>query len=153
MEIILASQSPRRKQILESEGYDITVCPSDFDERSVKIDDLKELVLELAKQKALIVAKDYPNSIILAADTMVYFQGKEIGQIEDPAEAKDVLRSLMGKTHEVFTGVCVMKNKTILQDLVISKVTLKTVSDDILNSYVDSGLYKGKAGAYNIDDP
>ncbi|MBD3309831.1 adenine phosphoribosyltransferase [Candidatus Woesearchaeota archaeon] len=155
MKLVLASKSTRRKQILEDNGYEVEVDISDVDERSVKIDDVKELVMHLAELKAKKVAKRNPDSVVLAADTMVYFEGKEIGQQETDKDAEDVMRKLMGQTHEVWSGICVMNTKTgkVLKAHEVSLVTLKQISDEALHEYIISGQYKGKAGAYNITDP
>ena len=155
MKIILASKSARRKKILEEKGYEIEVDASGFDEKSVKKDDVKELVREIARQKAELVAERHPDSIIVAADTLVYFEGKELGQQETDEQAKETMQRLMGKTHEVVSGLCVINSATnkMLHDIDVSYVTLKRVSDEKLDEYIKSGLYKGKAGAYNIDDP
>ena len=155
MKIILASKSPRRKEILEDNGYDIEVDVSNVDEESARKDDIRELVMHLARLKAETVAKRHNNSVVVAADSLVFFEGQEIGQPKNDEEAERILRMLMGRTHEVYTGVCVINPSTgeILQDLEISRVTLKKVSDDVLMNYVKAGHYKGKAGAYNINDP
>jgi len=155
MKIILASKSPRRKEILEKKGFEVEVDVSNVDEESVKRDDVKQLVMDLARMKAETVAKRKPDSVVVAADTLVYFNGEEIGQQKDDKQAEMTLRMLAGKTHEVYSGLCVINTKTgeILQDLEISKVKLKKVSDEILMNYIKSGQYKGKAGAYNIADP
>jgi len=155
MKLILASKSPRRKKILEENGFEIEIDVSNADEKSIKNDNIKELVVEIAKLKAETVAKRHKNAIIIAADTLVYFDGKEIGQQESDEEAEKTLRRLLGKTHEVCTGICIINTSTnkVLQSFDIAKITLKKVSDEILMDYIKSGLYKGKAGAYNIDDP
>ncbi len=150
--IILASKSPRRKEIL-SQYYDVTVDASYIDEEAVKKNDISELVVELARLKAEKVASRHLDSVIVAADTLVYFKGKEMGQAKDDLDAEKMLRKLMGNTHEVYSGVCVISNCLMLQDYDVSKVTLKNVPENILKEYISSGLYKGKAGAYNINDP
>jgi septum formation protein len=150
MKLVLASQSPRRKSLLEELGHDVVVDVSDFDEKSVVISDVKDLVVELALKKAEVVAPRHPCSIIVAADTLVCFEGKEIGQQETDSDAREVIKKLMGKTHEVFTGVCIIcADGKVLQDYDKSEVTLKNVLDE----YIKSGKYKGKAGAYCITDP
>lgn len=155
MKIVLASKSPRRKAVLEKHGYDIVVDVSNVDEDSIKINDVKELTLELAKLKAEAVAKRHKDAIIIAADTLVVFEGEQIGQQKTDGEAERLLRRLLGKTNEVVSGVCVINtaNGKILQDSDTSKVTIKNVSDKTLREYIKSGQYKGKAGAYNIADP
>lgn len=155
MKLILASKSPRRKKILEDNGFEIEIDVSNADEKSVKKDNVNELVVEIAKLKAETVAKRHKNSIIIAADTLVYFKGEEIGQQQTDEEAERTIRKLMGETHDVYTGIYIIDtaNNKMVQDLEHSRITLKKISDDILDKYIKSGLYKGKAGAYNIDDP
>jgi septum formation protein len=150
--IILASKSPRRKEIL-SQHYDITVDVSGIDEEAVKRDKIEDLVEELARLKAKRVASRHSGSVIVAADTLVYFNKEEIGQAKDDADAERMLKKLLGKTHEVYSGICVIFDNLMLLDHEISKVTLKNVPDNVLKEYISSGLYKGKAGAYNINDP
>lgn len=155
MKIVLASKSPGRKLLLEKAGFDVLVDVSNVDEDSVKRSNVKELVMQLARMKAEVVAERHKDEIVVAADTLVYFDGKEIGQQHSDEDAEKILRLLMGKTHEVYTGFCVIntKKKKILQDVVITEVTLKKVSDKVLSEYIKSGQYKRKAGAYNIADP
>jgi len=155
MKIILASKSPRRKEILEKHGYDVIVDVSGVDEKSVNGDNVKHLVMKLAKLKAEAVKERHKGNIIVAADTLVYFDGEEIGQQKNDEEAERAMRKLIGETHEVYSGVCVINtsNSKIIQDYEISKVKLKKVSDETLREYIESGQYKGKAGAYNIADP
>lgn len=155
MKIILASKSPRRKQILEEHGYEVVVDISKMDEKSVHKENIEELVMEIAKRKADIVAKRHPDSIIVAADTLVYFEGQELGQQETDSQAEETMKRLLGKTHKVISGLYVINtaNNKIVQDIDISYVTLRNVSKEELKEYIESGLYKGKAGAYNIDDP
>jgi len=155
MNIILASQSPRRKRLLEEAGLKIIMDPSHADERSIKDKDLRKLVLRISELKAKTVAKRHKDSIIVAADTMVYFDNKEMGQPKNKNDARKMLKELRGKTHEVGTGITVINTKTgkMLQDVDVSKVILKNVSDERIEKYLDTGLYAGKAGAYNIRDP
>lgn len=155
MEIVLASKSPRRKKLLEEKGYKVIVDISNANEGSAESSDIRNMVMEIAKLKAETVAARHKNSIIVAADTLVYFNGKEIGQRNNDKEAEKTLRMLMGKTHEVYSGICVMSTKDhhVLLDSEISMVTLKKVSDETLRKYIKSGQYRGKAGAYNISDP
>jgi len=154
MKIILASNSKRREKVLKEHGFDIVIDPSNFDESKIKIGNIKDLTMELAKQKALTVAKRHNNEIIVAADTLVYFNGKEIGQQHSDEDARNTLKLLRGKNHEVFTGLCVINTKTgkMLQDSDTALIKLKDISDDELERYISSGVYKSKAGAYSIDD-
>lgn len=155
MKLILASKSPRRKALLEEAGFEVVVDVSHINEDSVKRENTKELVMTLAKAKAEVVAKRHKDSIVVGADTLVFFKGKEIGQQQNDKDAEKTLRLLIGKTHEVYTGVCIINTKTgkILQDCFMTKITLNRVSDKVLMNYIKSGQYKNKAGAYNVADP
>jgi septum formation protein len=155
MNIVLASRSRQRKKILEDNGFNFKVDVSNFDENSVQIDDIKKLTLELAKKKGETVAKRNPDSIIISADTLVCFEGMQIGQQKNEKEARTTIKRLLGKTHEVFSGLYVINttNGKKIQDSEISYVTLKNIPDEVLEDYIESGQYKGKAGAYNISDP
>ena len=158
LQLVLASQSPRRQNVLKDNGYDFIVDVSNADEESVRPANIKDKVLQTAKLKAETVAKRHDNSIIIGADTLVYFEGKEIGQQKDKKKAAETLKSLMGKTHEVYTGMYIIlkKDKKIIktmQDFDVTKVNLKNVSDIKLNEYIQADGYKGKAGAYHIGDP
>jgi septum formation protein len=159
MKLILASKSPRRKKVLEENGYEVIVDVSNADEDSVKSTslNLRDKVIRIATLKAGTVAKKHKDGIILAADTMVYFEGHEIGQQDTKDSAFKTLKKLLGKTHEVYTGICILviKNNNvmqIIQDSELSKVKLKKISDEAIRKYVDAGHYAGKAGAYNVDD-
>ncbi len=155
MKLILASKSPRRKDIMEKNGFEITIDPSLIDEDASDISDPTERVKEIARRKAVEVAVRHSDSIIVAADTFVWFEGREIGQQETDEDAYSTMKRLLGKTHEVYTGICIINTGTglILQDTDCSEVTLKDVSEDVLRQYITSGKYKGKAGAYCITDP
>jgi len=154
MKIVLASQSARRKALLEEAGLQVIVDPSNADERSIKDTDLKKLVLKISELKAKTVAKRHKDSIIIAADTMVFFNNKEMGQPKDRDDAREMIKALNGKTHEVGTGITIINTATgkILQDLELSKVTLNNMSDAKIWEYLDTDQYIGKAGAYNIRD-
>ena len=157
LQLVLASQSPRRQKVLKDNGYDFIVDVSHADEESIRPGNIKDKVLQTAKLKAETVAKRHDDSIIIGADTLVYFEGEEIGQQKDREKAKKILKKLLGKTHEVYTGLCIIvkehgKIKKMIQDTVITKVTLKDVNENTLNGYIDTEQYKGKAGAYSLDD-
>ena len=154
MKIVLASKSLRRIEILTKFGYDFITDVSNADESLIKKEDVRELVMELAKLKAETVAKRHSDSVIIAADTLVSFEGKQIGQPKDKDDARRIIKELLGKTHEVFTGVCVINtsNNKVMQDYDVSKVTLRNVSDEVLEEYLTTGVYAGKAGAYDIGD-
>lgn len=116
MKIVLASQSPRRKQLLEEEGIECIIHPSktlEVFEPSVSIDEALETV---AYQKAVDVADLYPEYVTLAADTIVLFNGQRLGKPKDAKQAYSYLQALSGNSHEVKTGVCFIKGQNIHTD-------------------------------------
>ena len=155
MKIILASKSPRRKKLLQDAGYEIEIDVSGFDEELVEETEPHKLVMAIAKGKALTVAMNHKNSIVIAADTMVSKNGELIGQQQNDKAAELTMRKLLGTSHEVYTGICVINTGTgkILQDSEMSVVHIKNVAESDLKAYISSDQYKGKAGAYNIADP
>ena len=107
MDLILASGSPRRKELLSLYTTDFTICVSDFDESTVTADTPAQLVEKLARGKCLAVAKDHPGAVVLGCDTVVDVGGEVFGKPHSTEDAKRMLRALSGATHEVHTGVCV----------------------------------------------
>lgn len=151
--IILASGSPRRKEILELLGLEFEVVESGYDEDLIKTDDPVELVEELALQKALAVSKQYPDAIIIGGDTTVTFGTGWIAKAETSLEAKEMFGQLLGKTHRVVTGVAVV-NSLLGQELVGSEsgyVTFREGSLGELEKYVENEKnWRGFAGAYAL---
>ena len=144
--IILASASPRRKEILELADLKFDVMPSDAQEITTKTAP-NEVVMELASIKAKdIYKKSEKQSMVVGADTVVAYQG----QILDEADAKRMLTMLSGQTHEVYTGVCVIedgKTKTFYEE---TKVTFYEISDEQIDRYIKTGEPMDKAGSYGI---
>ena len=105
--LILASGSPRRKELLSLYTTDFTICVSDFDESGVTAPTPAQLVEKLARGKCLAVAKDHPGAVVLGCDTVVDVGGEVFGKPHSVEDAKRMLRALSGATHEVHTGVCV----------------------------------------------
>ena len=155
MRLILASKSPRRKIILNNMGFEFEIEPSNADESQIKEQSPEKLVMALAELKAGTVAEKHDNAVILGADTIVYHEGKIIGKAKSEDEAMALLKSLAGKEHSVYTGICAINKKTGQKktDFVKSIVKLRDVGKEEMERYVHEGFYKGKAGAYNIDDP
>lgn len=150
MEIILASQSPRRKEIMEGAGFSVRIIPSDVEETVDKSLSPGELVKSLAGQKARAVAAAYPDRIVLGADTMVVEGGELLGKPKDEADARDMLRRLSGRCHEVYTGFCLIKSGKAVSDYDCTKVFFKELSDAEIEAYIRSGEPMDKAGAYGI---
>ena len=154
MELILASNSPRRKEILESGGYKFTITCSDFDEKSLEIDP-KELAQTFAFGKAKSVyekLKNRKDALVLGADTVVYINDTILGKPKDELDAKNMLKTLSGKTHCVVTGYCLISSDNIEIGNAVTFVTFNQLSDLLIEEYIKSGLYKGKAGSYGIQD-
>ena len=106
--IVLASQSPRRKELLTSLGYEFIICPSLKEEKFDLSKDLDSALIEVAIQKGKDVLKKYPNDCIVSADTIVVYQNKILGKPSSKEEAISCLKQLSGHTHEVKTGMCVL---------------------------------------------
>ena len=148
--IILASASPRRKEILELADLKFDVMPSDAQEITTKTAP-NEVVMELASIKAKdIYKKSEKQSMIVGADTVVAYQGQILGKPTDEADAKRMLTMLSGQTHEVYTGVCVIEDgeaKTFYEE---TKVTFYEISEDEIERYIETGEPMDKAGSYGI---
>ena len=148
--LILASASPRRKELLEKLGLDFEIRVPDTDETS-DISSPEELVRFLSRKKAECVAKDCPDSIIIAADTVVYLEGEGImGKPKDEKDALRMISALSGRVNEVYTGVTVTDRTGTETFSVKTLVSFKKLSEDEIREYVSSGEYADKAGAYAI---
>lgn len=155
--IILASQSPRRKELLSSVGLEFEVIVSDADESVVSKEHIpvNVYVQELALIKAAAVAKQLlkdKNAVIISADTIVTHDGCVLGKPKDEEDAFKMLKSLSGKTHEVYTGYCVMRIKDgyTVCNSVKTSVTFKNIDDDKIRRYIRTSEPMDKAGAYGI---
>lgn len=148
MEIILASNSPRRKEILESLGYKFRIAPSDIDENINLTGEL--LVCELAKRKALSIYEYNKDSIVIGSDTIVYFNNKVYNKPKSEEECYFMLKSLSGKTHEVITGVYIASSKECISFYDKAYVTFKELTDEEIYSYIKTKEPFDKAGGYAI---
>ncbi len=151
-DLILASQSPRRKYLLEQAGLTFRVIPSRIDESKQPLSAPGDYVQSLAIAKAEDVARSNPDSWVLGADTIVAVDGRVLGKPKSAQEARIMLRRLSGKTHQVFTGFCVCQQHTARQvaDTVRTEVTFKTLTDQEIDWYINTGEPFDKAGAYAI---
>jgi septum formation protein len=152
--IILASASPRRSELLRSMGVAFGVIPSKADEVHDEQLGAAELCEINARRKAGEVARRFPESIVLGADTLVTLAPRIYGKPRDLSMAKDFLRELSGRTHEVITGVCLMQvssaRETVFHD--VTQVTFKTLSEETIAKYVSQVAVLDKAGAYAIQE-
>jgi septum formation protein len=154
--LILASASPRRKELLSKICSDFEVCSADTDERLPAGISPCDGVKLLARRKASEVYSRFAlfgeDVVVLGADTVVAYGGKILGKPKDEAEAKETLRSLSGKTHEVFTGICVIWQGGSRAESDRSLVTFRPLTEETIERYVASGSPMDKAGAYGIQD-
>jgi len=164
MQIVLASSSSRRKELLLCLLADFRIIPAEIDEeRFMKLARTpKELVINLAKMKARKAVKigggDKKDMVVIAADTVVVLEkGKKWEIISKPLgkkNAREILRELRGEIHKVLTGLCVLQNRTgqVMIDCVASKVRFKNFSDKVMEDYITTGKPFNKAGAYGIQE-
>ncbi len=153
MKIILASESPRRKKLLEQLGLGFDVIPSNSDEESIRENEPSTLVKKLAATKASSVAGMVGKGhLVIAADTEVVFGGKTIGKPKDREDAKAMLRMLSGKKHDVYTGVCTINTSTgrVMQGVEASVVNFRSLTDEEIEMYASMDITLGCAGAYAV---
>lgn len=150
--VILASSSPRRKEILADMGVKYEVIPANIDESEIKSRFPFLLVEKLAKTKAEHIACEHRSDTVIAADTIVVLDGKVYGKPHDRARAFEMIKSLNGRTHIVYTGVCVTCKGQKKVFCVKSLVTFKRLTDEQIYAYIDDCKPFDKAGAYGIQD-
>jgi septum formation protein len=148
--LVLASASPRRRQILESLGLSFRVAPAEVDETPRPGEPAPELVVRLAREKAarIAAAEELP---VLGADTEVVLDGRVLGKPRSPGDARDMLGLLQGRTHEVLTGVCLIAGGRAWTGLSRTAVTFSSLSPEEIAAYVATGEPTGKAGSYHIE--
>ena len=154
--LILASQSPRRRMLLEQAGYDFEVItPRDSAECGVcSRETPPELVCRLAYQKARDVARRVERGLVLGCDTVAECCGQILGKPIDRSHARGMLRLLRGRTHRVFSGLCVWSRPDDLTwgDVDVTELVMDKISDEQLEQYLDSEAWQGKAGAFGYQD-
>lgn len=152
--LILASASPRRRELLIQAGYTFTVRTADVAEVSRPGEDAIRFTTRLAREKAEAVAATLPASdpaaLVLGADTVVVVDGEILGKPRDASDAVRMLRLLSGRTHQVVTGVCVMAGERQQSAAEVTHVCFRALSDEEIEEYVASGEPLDKAGAYAI---
>ncbi len=154
--LILASSSPRRQQLLTEAGYRFQVVPSDFDEDSLGMGfSPGDLAERLAEMKADSVSLKHPEDVVLAADTVVAYLDTVMGKPRNEADAGRMLRTLSGTAHSVITGVAVFHRAASLfrHARAMSAVHMRTLTQEEIARYVASRNWEGKAGGYGIQDP
>lgn len=149
--IVLASGSPRRKEILTRLGYDFTVHPSDCAEDDIN-GEVACIVKTLAERKGFSVAPHEKDALIISCDTLVALDGVALGKPKDQKDAKRMLKALSGKTHEVLSGICLIDTASgrHISDTVHTRVVFRDLSDAEIDRYVATGEPMDKAGSYAI---
>ncbi|MCW5874984.1 MAG: septum formation protein Maf [Anaerolineales bacterium] len=153
--VVLASTSPRRKELLGLFGFPFEVLPADINEDVLPGEPPAEYVRRLALGKAQVAAARLTQpAIVIAADTTVVHEGVIIGKPVDAADAERILRSLRGRSHQVFSGLCLLNTATGEQvvELAESQVPMRHYSDSEMSAYIASGEPLDKAGAYGIQN-
>lgn len=152
--LILASQSPRRGQLLREAGFSFRQTPPPYDDTGDSLPHLSpaDETIELACRKARSVAGSFKEGLILGADTLVFCDGKRLGKPRDRAEAQHMLEQLMGRRHQVYTGICLIDAATGRSHSAWrrAEVLIHPVDAGILTDYLDRGYWAGKAGGYNL---
>jgi septum formation protein len=152
-QLILASNSPRRRQLLSLAGWQFSVSAANVDETEYPNESPSDYVLRLAETKARAI-QAAPDQIILAADTTVVDGMDLLGKPKDNAEATAMLTRLRGHTHQVYTGIALLRlSDRLLKDLCVTDVPMRDYSDEEIEAYVATGDPLDKAGAYAIQHP
>lgn len=148
--LILASASPRRRELLSDLGWSFVVQPPSVDEEIAEGELPGEAVERLARLKALAVAKGSPETPVIAADTVVVVEGTILGKPRDRDDGLAMIRLLAGRSHEVFSGVALAWRGELLSASERTEVTFRPLSESEVRAYVDRGEGDDKAGSYAI---
>jgi septum formation protein len=156
LKLILASRSPRRRQLLEEAGYSFEVCPPSESAESPPLDGESplQLVARLARQKAADVVGIIQSGLVLGCDTVVECDGRILGKPDDLPHARRMLQMLSGREHRVHTGVCLWKvpNGKPLVQTATTVLRMDRLGGEQLEEYLAGGEWSGKAGAFGYQD-
>ena len=150
--LILASGSPRRRDMLRKVGLEFDVIPSPAEELHDESMALDQLCEENARLKALAVAQDYPEATVIGADTLVYIDQTPLGKPRSKEEAAAMLMRLSGRTHQVCTGVCIARAGEVDSFHAITEVVFKKLSEKIIRDYMAKVDVMDKAGSYAVQE-
>jgi septum formation protein len=155
-QIILASASPRRRQLLSEAGYEFTIVPPEVDESAYETDNVDpvEYAKRLALAKAKSVARKYPDLFVIGADTIVDFQGMIIGKAVDAKEAEDITKKLFSAPHKVITGIAIVKHNDGTELVRSDSTTVypRKMTAEQVADHIKGGSWRDKAGAYAIQE-
>ncbi len=149
-EIILASASPRRRELLALAGVDFAVKVADVEEVIPENASPDEVVKSLAMQKASAVAQENPDSIVIGSDTVVALDGAILGKPRDEEDAVRMLKALSGRSHTVYTGVAIIHGEKISNFCEATEVVFNKLTEEEIRNYVATKEPMDKAGAYGI---
>jgi septum formation protein len=150
MRVILASQSPRRRELLALVGIDHEVMPADINEDVRSGEQAVPYTERLAREKAAAIAVQHPDAYVIAADTTVVVDADILGKPVDAADARAMIKRLSGRSHVVCTGIAVAHGTRIESAVEQVGVTFRALTDEEIAAYVDTGEPMDKAGAYGI---
>lgn len=155
MDIILASGSPRRKHMLEHMGLQFRVVPSDYVEQHNESRPVTEVAEQLALGKALDVAQKYPDAIVIGGDSIVSFEGKQLGKPKSEQEARATLEGYSEQTCQTTSGVAVVCHAKQFQKVLSDSTTIRfgEISTSVIDEYIATGNYTDKAGSFAIQHP
>ena len=148
--LVLASASPRRRDLLQNLGLTFDIIPADIDETPLKDETPEDLVSRLSTQKAATIAAQHLESLVIAADTVVILEGDVLGKPVDKEENKEFTQRLSGRTHRVYTGHAVQKGEAVASCVVSTEVKFRDLSEREIDWYVSTGEGMDKAGGYAI---
>ena len=150
--LILASASPRRRELLTQVGVEFSIIVSGCDETPVPGETPQAMVERLALAKASAVADMHPESYVIGADTTVFIDGRSLGKPESEREAQEMLATIAGRAHQVWGGIAIVRRSSGLADVWshMTEVIMAAMSPEVIASYVKSGEPMDKAGAYAI---
>ena len=152
--VILASASPRRKELLEQLGLSFKVVPAHISETILPNEMPLEHVRRLAEEKGRAITDLYPEHFVISADTIVVYHGGILGKPVDKTDAYNMLRLLSGNTHEVMTAFSILcgSRKILMTEDEVTEVRFRDLSDEDIHEYIEGGSPMDKAGAYGIQD-
>ncbi|MBL8061899.1 MAG: septum formation inhibitor Maf [Anaerolineales bacterium] len=154
IKFVLASNSPRRRQLFGLGGWTFSVIAADVDETPLENESPREYVIRLAQAKAFAIqARAESDAVVIGSDTTVVDGNEILGKPVDEADAERMLRQLRGRVHQVYTAIAAVQNGKMVTDMSMTDVPMRNYSDEEIAAYVKTGDPMDKAGAYAIQHP
>lgn len=149
--IILASGSPRRRELLSTIAKEVLLMPQNVEEVTDSVEP-HDIVKSLSVRKLGELPREFADTVIISGDTIVWHNGKQLGKPKDRAEAVAMLSELSGRTHQVYSGFAIAYRGAIITDCDVADVTFKELATVDIESYIDNHMPYDKAGAYGLQD-